>query len=76
MTRVTVQLSDQDVRMLKARTGQTDAEAALKAWITRANPKRSSAQLRASLRESKKEEAGGKGRAFRSGREAIRWLES
>jgi hypothetical protein len=76
VTRVTIQLSDQDVKMLKERTGQTDPEAALKAWITRANPKRSSAQLRASLRESMNEEARGKGRGFRSGREASRWLES
>jgi hypothetical protein len=76
VTRVTIQLSDQDVKMLKERTGQTNAEAALRVWITHANPKRSSAQLRASLRESMKEEARGKGRSFRSGREAIRWLES
>jgi hypothetical protein len=76
VTRVTVQLSDQDVKMLKERTGKTNAEAALKAWITHADPKRSSAQLRASLRESMTEEARGKGRAFGSGREAIRRLES
>jgi hypothetical protein len=48
--------------MLKARTGQTNAEAALKARITHANPKRSSSQLRASLRESNSEEVRGRTR--------------
>ena len=56
MTSVTVQLSDREINMLKARTGERDPEAALK--------------------ESLKEEAAGQGRRFRSGREAIRWLES
>jgi hypothetical protein len=46
MTSVTVRLSDREIKMLKARTGETDTEAA------------------------------GKGRRFRTGREAIRWLES
>ena len=59
--------------MLKTRTGERDAEAALKAWVDRANPKRTSAELRTAL---KKEEAAGKGRRFRSGHDAIRWLES
>lgn len=40
------------------------------------NVKRSAAELRASLKDSLKEEVAGKGRRFDSGREAIRWLES
>ncbi len=76
MTSVTVRLSDREIKMLKARTGETDTEAALKAWVGRANPKRTSAELRAALKDSLKEEAAGKGRRFRTGREAIRWLES
>jgi hypothetical protein len=74
MTTVTVRLTVREIRMLKARTGERDASAALKAWVTRANPKRSTAELRTALRESLKEEAAGKGRTFRSGREAMRWL--
>ena len=74
MTTVTVRLTDREIKMLKARTGKRDASAALKAWVTRANPERSTAELRAALRESLKEEAAGKGRSFRSGREAMRWL--
>lgn len=74
MTSVTVQLTDREIKMLKARTGERDASAAVKAWVSRANPKRSTAELRAALRESLKEEAAGKGRIFQSGREAIRWL--
>ncbi len=76
MTSVTVRLSDREIKMLKARTGETDTEAALKAWVGHANPKRTSAELRAALKDSLKEEAAGKGRRFRTGREAIRWLES
>jgi hypothetical protein len=74
MTTVTVRLTEREIRMLKARTGERDASAALKAWVTRANPKRSTAELRAALKESLKEEAAGKGRSFQSGREAMRWL--
>ena len=74
MTTVTVRLTDREIKMLKARTGERDASAALKAWVTRANPKRSTAELRAALKESLKEEAAGKGRSFQSGREAMRWL--
>jgi len=76
MTNVTVQLTDREIKMLKARTGERDATAALKAWVTRANPKRTTAELRAALRESLKEEIAGKGRSFRSGREALHWLEN
>lgn len=74
MTTVTVRLTDREIKMLKARTGERDASAALKAWVTRANPKRSTAELQAALKESLKEEAAGKGRSFQSGREAMRWL--
>jgi hypothetical protein len=74
MNDVTVRLTDREIKMLKARTGERNASAALKAWVTRANPKRSTAELRAALKESLKEEAAGKGRTFRSGREALRWL--
>jgi hypothetical protein len=74
MTTVTVRLTDREIKMLKARTGERNASAALKAWVTRANPKRSTAELRAALKESLKEEAAGKGRSFQSGREAMRWL--
>jgi hypothetical protein len=76
MTSVTVRLTVQEIRTLKKRTGERDVAAALKAWVARANPKRSSAQLRAALAESRAQEAAGKGRRFRSAREAIRWLES
>jgi hypothetical protein len=76
MTSVTVQLSDREIEMLKARTGERDPGAALKAWVSRANPKRTAAELKAALKESLKEEAAGQGRRFRNGREAIRWLES
>jgi len=76
MTNVTVQLSDREIKMLKARTGERDAEAALKAWVNRANPKHTAAELKAALKASLKEEAAGQGRRFRSEREAIGWLES
>jgi hypothetical protein len=76
MTSVTVQLSDREIEMLKARTGERDPETALKAWVGCANPKRTVAELKAALKESLKEEAAGQARRFRSGREAIRWLES
>ena len=76
MTNVTVELSDQEIQSLKARTGKRSAAAALKAWAARANAKRSAADLRAALKNSLKEEAAGKGRRFDSGHEAIRWLES
>jgi hypothetical protein len=74
MTSITVRLTDREMRMLKARTGETAASAALKAWITRANPKRPTAELRAALKESLKEEFAGKRRSFQSGREAMHWL--
>jgi hypothetical protein len=76
MTNVTVQLSDREIAALKARTGKRGAAAALKAWVARANAKRSIAELRAALKDSLKEAATRKGRSFSSGREAIRWLES
>lgn len=75
MTHVTVQLSDREIEALKARTGKRSAAAALKAWAARANAKRSALELRATLRDSLKEEAAGRGLRFESGREAIRWLE-
>ena len=56
MTSVTIQLSEQEIKALKARTGKRNVEAALKGSL--------------------KEEAAGKGKHFRSGREAIRWLAS
>jgi hypothetical protein len=76
MTSVTVRFTDREIKMLKARTGESDASAALKAWVMRANPKRTIAELRTALKESLKEETAGKGRRFQSGREAMRWLES
>lgn len=76
MASVTVQLSEREIEALKARTGKRNAAAALKAWATRANAERTVAKLRAALKESLQEEAAGKGKRFRSGREAIRWLES
>jgi hypothetical protein len=76
MTSVTVRLSDREIRALKARTGKKNAAAALKDWAARANPKHSLSELRAALKQSLKEESAGKGRRFRSSREAIRWLES
>ena len=76
MTSVTVQLTEREIKILKARTGERDATAALKAWVTRADPRRSMAELRAALQESLKQESAGRGRRFRSAREAMRWLES
>lgn len=76
MTTVTVQLTEQQVKMLKARTGKKTTAAALKAWIARSDPKRSTVKLQEALRQSLKEDAAGKGRSFASGKEAIRWLES
>ena len=76
MTSATIQLSDQEIKMLEARTGERNPEAALEAWVDRANPKRTAGELKAALKESLKEEAAGQGRRFRSGREAIRWLEN
>jgi hypothetical protein len=76
MTSVTVQLSEGEIRALKARTGKKSAAAALKEWAGRANPRRSLSELRAALKQSLKEESEGKGRRFHSGREAIHWLES
>lgn len=76
MTSVTIRLTDREIKMLKARTGEKDASAALKAWVSRANPKRSTTELRNALRDSLKEEAAGKGKTFPSGREAMRWLAS
>jgi hypothetical protein len=76
MTSVTVQLSEREVEALKARTGERNAEAALKAWAARANVERTAAKLRAALNESLQKEAAGRGKSFHSGREAISWLES
>ena len=76
MNNVTIQLSDREIEVLKARTGKRGAAAALKAWAARANAKRSIAELRAALKDSLKQEAAKKGRRFGGGREAIRWLES
>ena len=72
----TVQLSDREIKALKVRTGKRSAAAALKAWASRANAKRSAAELRATLKDSLEEEAAGKGRRFDSAREAVRWVRS
>jgi hypothetical protein len=74
MTSVTIQLSEREIKALKARTGKRNVQAALKAWAARANAERTMVELRAALKGSLKEEATGKGKHFRSGREAIRWL--
>jgi len=58
------------------RTGKKSPAAALKDCAGRANPTRARSELRAALKQSLKEESAGKGRRFRSGREAIQWLES
>lgn len=76
VTSVTVQLSKREIEALKERTGKRNAEAALKAWAARANSQHTIAELRAALKESLKEESTGEGKRFRSGRKAIRWLES
>ena len=76
MATVVVELSAKDEQVLKARTGQRSAGAALREWIVRANPGRTPSQLKAALTQSRKEEKAGKGRRFASGREALRWLES
>jgi len=61
VTSVTVQLSEREIKALKARTGKRNAEAALKAWAARANAERTVAELRAALKESLNEERLGKG---------------
>jgi len=48
---------------------------AQKEWIESASTECSVAELKAALKESRKEEAAGKGRRFESGRVAMRWLE-
>jgi len=75
-TNLTVELSPGEIRALKQRTGKRTASAALKAWISRANPTQTVAALKSALRQSMKEEALGKGRRFKSGRDAVRWLEN
>jgi hypothetical protein len=76
MTSVTIQSSPEEIRRLKLRTGKRTADAALKAWIASAGSHRTVEHLRMALAQSRKEEAEGKGRRFRSGRDALRWLES
>lgn len=76
MTSVTVQLSEREIEALKARTGKRNAEAALKAWAARAKAGHTVAELHAALKESLREEAAGDGKRFRTGREAVRWLEN
>ena len=76
LTHVTLELTPTEVRALKRRTGKRTANAALKAWIANADAPRTAAQLRHALTQSSKEESTGKGRRFKSGREAARWLES
>lgn len=56
MTSVTVQLSDLKIKTLKGRIGERNAEAAPRAWVVRANPKSSSAALRAALKQALMEE--------------------
>lgn len=75
MTTIVIELSSEDEKALKARTGKRGA-AAVREWITRASMERTSAQLKTALNRSRKEEATGKGRRFKSGHEAIRWLEN
>jgi hypothetical protein len=75
-THITVELSRDEVRALKKRTGKKTANAALKAWVANADAKYTSAQLKAALEKTLDEESKGKGRRFKSGREAVRWLES
>lgn len=76
MTQLTVQLSSQEARALKARTGKRTLSAALKAWIANADATHTITQLRTAITLSVQEESEGKGRRFKSGREAIRWLEN
>ena len=76
MTSVTIELSPEEIRRLKSRTGKRTANAALKAWIAGADARRTVEQLRMALAQSRREEAEGNGRRFRSGRDALRWLES
>lgn len=76
MASVTIQLTEQEIRALQARTGETTPEAALKAWAAYADPQYTTTQLRSALKESLKEETSGKGKHFDSGREAMGWLES
>ena len=74
MTNITIELSPEDIRALKARTGKRSASAALKAWVANADTVRTVKQLRAALAPSIAEETAARGRRFKSGREAVRWL--
>ena len=76
MTNVMIELSPKEIHTLKMRTGKRTVGAALKAWIASADAHRTNEQLRAALAQSVIEEAEGKGRRFKSGRDAVRWLES
>jgi len=49
---------------------------AQKEWSEPASTARTVAELKSALKKSRKEEVAGKGRRFKTGREAIRWLES
>jgi hypothetical protein len=75
-TRITVELSREEVRALKKRTGEKNASAALKAWVANADARHCIEQLKTALSNSRDERVNGKGRAFKNGRDAVRWLES
>ena len=75
-TNVTLTLTQQEVRALKERTGKKTIPAALKAWVANAGRRYTNKQLKSALAESMAEERKGKRRRFRSGRDAIRWLEN
>jgi hypothetical protein len=74
--RLTVELSRDEVRALKTRTGKKTASAALKAWVSNADARHCIEQLKTALSNSRDEQPNGKGRAFKSGRDAVRWLEN
>ena len=76
MTSVTIQLSTEEILALKERTGKRTVGAALKAWVANADAQYTVRQLQSALAESAKQEAEGKGRRCKSGREAMRWLAS
>lgn len=76
MTTITIELTAQEVSALKARTGKRTPTAALRAWVGKADESRSAAEIRAALQNSSKEESQGKGRRFKAGRDAIKWLGS
>jgi hypothetical protein len=60
---------------LMERTGQRTPGKALIAWINAAKTSHSAAEIKAAIQKSSEEDKAGRGRRFKTAREAVRWLE-